>query len=259
MPRLENAEMFRGVGASDLVVESPRVSDTTVGPGDEFTLTATVRNQGGGITPGIHLFYYRSTDPHISRRTDTQVGSRSLSSLGANRSDTVRRTLTAPTSPGTYYYGACVNSYKGEADPNNNCSEGVKVTVTQNRLKPGLVVQSVSPSKPTVSPGERFTLSATVANRGTAESKTTTLQFYRSSNDKITTSDTHLRTVTVGGLGTPLGGRSTSTERITITAPTAPGTYYYGACVDRGGGETHCSDAVKITVQRASVTPRLSD
>ena len=123
--------------------------------------------------------------------------------------------------------------------------------------KPDLVVESPPRvSKSTLSPGESFRLSATVANRGTAESGSTTLRYYRSSDPKISTSDTQVDTDTVNGLGLPTGGRSTSDESVTLTAPTTPGTYYYGACVDRVSNEdttnNNCSTAVKIIVEPPS-------
>ena len=274
-PRLEGAEIFQGLGTYDLVVDSPRVSDATLSPGAEFTLSVTIRNRGGGVTPLISLYYYRSSNDTISMRTDTEVGFEFLSSLGANKSDTESITLIAPMTPGTYYYGACAGIMHDEANQGNNCSDAVKITVSQSQPErvptgleglgevlppevieiiggtPGLVVQSMSVSKSTVSPGERFTLTAIVANQGTAESGPTTLRFYRSENAIITTGDTRLETVSVSGLGLPLGGRSKSTERITLTAPTSPGIYYYGACVDREEGEPDCSDAVKVTVRGA--------
>ena len=56
--------MFEGEGTFDVVVESARVSgDTTVAPGAEFTLTVTIANRGGGITPNINVYYLRSTIP----------------------------------------------------------------------------------------------------------------------------------------------------------------------------------------------------
>ena len=38
--------------------------------------------------------------------------------------------LTAPSSPGTYYYGACVAAVTDESDTTNNCSASVPVTVS---------------------------------------------------------------------------------------------------------------------------------
>ena len=37
--------------------------------------------------------------------------------------------LTAPSSTGMYYYGACVDAVAGESDTTNNCSSSVRVTV----------------------------------------------------------------------------------------------------------------------------------
>ena len=37
--------------------------------------------------------------------------------------------MNAPSSAGTYYYGACVDNVSGESDIRNNCSTGVRVTV----------------------------------------------------------------------------------------------------------------------------------
>ena len=38
--------------------------------------------------------------------------------------------LTAPSSPGTYYYGACVDAVPNESDTTNNCSS-LPVTVSE--------------------------------------------------------------------------------------------------------------------------------
>ena len=53
---------------ADLVVESTSVSDSTLTPGQSFTLRATVRNQGTGQSAATTLRYYRSSNRTISRR-----------------------------------------------------------------------------------------------------------------------------------------------------------------------------------------------
>ena len=114
-------------GAPDLVVELPAVSDSTLAFGQPFTLQVTVRNQGFGPVSAITLDYYRSTDATISS-SDTEVdGDESL--LFASEAIS----LLAPEDEGTYYYGACVKSVGGESNTNNNCSDGVRVTVSQGR------------------------------------------------------------------------------------------------------------------------------
>ena len=364
---------------SDLVVEQLIVSKSTLVPGENFTLSATVTNEGTGNAAATTLRYYRSTDATIST-SDTQVGTDSVSGLGANGSSAESITLTAPTSAGTYYYAACVEAVTGESLSDNNCSDAVSITVqpsesdtevtsdesgtpaftaepgdddtsleieimdrwdfgdfseayyvqvrkktpqgpwisgcetitppvlspgqyatgfftvTITGLEPGttyqvrynkntgaffcnpfgevsgpwsaigegttsgevlqsdLVVEQLTVSKSTLTPGENFTLSATVTNEGAGGAAATTLRYYRSTDATISTSDTEVGTVSVSGLGAV----ESSDESISLPAPSSPGTYYYGACVEAVTGESssdnNCSDAVSITVEQ----PRLS-
>ena len=116
------------VSNPDLVVGQPTVSQSTLAPGENFTLSATVANNGAGSAAATTLRYYRSTNTTISS-SDTEVGTDSVSALGANQSSAESITLTAPSSPGTYYYGACVEAVTGESSSNNNCSAAVSITV----------------------------------------------------------------------------------------------------------------------------------
>ena len=112
---------------SDLIVESLLVSDNILTVGQSFTLSAIVRNQGFARTPLTTLRYYRSTDAMFFTRDE--VGTDYVGRL--NREETSAETieLTAPPNPGTYYYGACVESVIGESDTDNNCSDAVGVVV----------------------------------------------------------------------------------------------------------------------------------
>ncbi len=118
-----------GTGSPDLIVESPSVSNSTLTVGQSFTLRATVRNQGSGQAAATTLRYYQSVDAIISSN-DTQVGSNAVGSLNASISSVESISLNAPSSAGTYYYGACVASVSGESNTGNNCSRGVRVTVS---------------------------------------------------------------------------------------------------------------------------------
>ena len=121
----------------DLVVESARVSDTTLEPGDRFKFYATVRNQGSGEADRTTLRYYLSIDSHISS-SDNRVDTDSVTSLDPNESDEVWDSLTAPDTPGTYYYGACVDSVTEESNVSNNCSTAVRITVQNAQTSHGL-------------------------------------------------------------------------------------------------------------------------
>ena len=117
-------------GPSDLVVESPTISDSTLAFGQPFTLQATVRNQGSGPADATTLVYYRSIDATISS-SDTRVGSDDVSLLFASDTRVESIALIAPEDVVTYYYGACVQSVVGESNTDNNCSDAVSVTVLQ--------------------------------------------------------------------------------------------------------------------------------
>ena len=113
---------------SELAVFPVSVSKSTLSPGEDFTLSATVRNQGKVSADGTTLRYYRSTDTTISS-SDTEVGTDSVSGLDANEMGDKSIRLTAPTSAGVYYYGACVDTVENEITPDNNCSTAVPITV----------------------------------------------------------------------------------------------------------------------------------
>ena len=233
-----------GGASPDLVVQSPTVSDSSPGEGASFTLRATVRNRGSVASAPASLVYYRSTDSTIST-SDTQVGTDEVGGLAASGTSNESIVLTAPSSAGTYYYGACVNPVSGEASTGNNCSDAVPVKVVE---RPDLVVEQPSVSNGNPDAGASFTLSATVRNRGSSSSAPTTLRYYHSTDSTITSSDTQVGRDSVGGLA----ASGTRNESISLNAPSSAGTYYYGACVDPVSGEAstgnNCSDAVQVKV-----------
>ena len=119
----------------DLVVQTPSVSDSSPNAGESFMLSATVRNQGNGRSASTTLRYYHSLDATISTG-DTEVGTDAVGSLTAAASSDQSISLTAPSSAGTYYYGACVDPVSGEYATRNNCSRAVTVTVASSTGDP---------------------------------------------------------------------------------------------------------------------------
>ena len=118
---------------------------------------------------------------------------------------------------------------------------------------PDLVVEAVRAEPDTVAPGEEFRLYATLKNRGTEESTATTVRYYRSTNDIISTQDTELS----NAKRDPLAANAAIRRYLTVTASTTPGVYYYGVCVDSVTDESNtnnnCSTAVSVTVTEPSV------
>ena len=226
----------------DLVVESLSVDENSVDPEERFTLSATVRNQGNEESDATTLRYFRSTDSTIST-TDTQLDTDDVRGLRPERTGDESLRMEAPTDAGTYYFGACVDSVTDESNTQNNCSDGVAVTV----LGVDLVVQSASASESRVELSDSFELSATVRNQGEGESDSSTLRYYRSTDSTIDAGDTQLGTDNVSSLDPD----ETDSESETVYAPVTAGTYYYGACVDSVTGESdtlnNCSTGVEIT------------
>ena len=99
----------------DLVVGTPTVDDSSPYTGASFTLAATVTNNGDGESVATTLRYYRSTDATITT-ADTEVGTDAVGALAAAGTGEQSIDLTAPSTAGTYYYGACADSVSGESD-----------------------------------------------------------------------------------------------------------------------------------------------
>ena len=241
----------------DLAIYSVVVSSTNLLAREPFTLSVAVRNQGGAMSPATVLRYYRSTNGTISSK-DRQVGTDPVGTLSsaATRAESVR--LTAPSTPGTYFYGACVRTVSGETVTGNNCSQAVRVTVRRGGGGgggpggPDLVVESISIEE-SLEAGERFTLSATVRNQGSDRAASTTLRYYRSTDPTISTMDMELDTDYVSRLA----ANETSEESGYLTAPLSGGIYYYGACVDGVSGETDTGNNCSVALTLAIGSPDL--
>ena len=116
-----------------------------------------------------------------------------VSRLDASESGDESVSLTAPSTPGSYYYGACVDAVTDESVTTNNCSSAVTVTVGAAPA-PDLVVESPTVSNSAPDAGARFTLSARVRNQGNGRSDSTTLRYYRSTDAAITSADSEADT-----------------------------------------------------------------
>ena len=236
----------------EVVVEAPTVDNATVQSGASFILSVTVSNDGTATSPAITLNYYLSADTTITS-SDTVVAVAVVAPLAAGASSNESDSLTASSTPGTYYYGVCVDAVSGESDATNNCSSAVSVVVTA----PDLRVGSVSASPDSMFIGASFALAATVSNAGDASASATTLRYYLSADTTISSADTEVASAVVAALA----GGASSNESDSLTAPSTPGTYYYGVCVDAVSGESettnNCSSAVSVVVKERPVDLRV--
>ncbi len=109
------------------------MSDDSLDTGESFTLSTTVSNTGDGESAATTLRYYRSTDTTITT-SDTQVGTDGVGALAASGSSAESIELNTPSTPGDYFYGACVDPVVGETGTNNNCSDSVPVVVKERQI-----------------------------------------------------------------------------------------------------------------------------
>ena len=165
--------------APNLQVVSPQVSDSS--PVARFTLRVRVINWGDRPSAATTLRYYRSTNATISS-ADTHVGTGRVGALGNRKTRWESIDVTAPSTAGTYYYGACVDAVAGESDTTDNCS---RQSATVEVVAVGVAAQSapvqvVSPQVRTAKGG--FTLRVRVINWHA-------LRYYRSTNAAISSAD----------------------------------------------------------------------
>lgn len=228
----------------DLAVSSLSLSDTDVFTGSSITINAIAQNIGDAEAESTTLRYYRSIDPTIAIN-DTQIGTDVITILPANGTNNESITIIAPSTGGTYYYGACIDSVTDESTTNNNCSTGIEVTVNS---PPDLMINAFSTNTQNVLTGSLITLNASARNIGEATSGSSTIRYYRSTNATIDTNDTQVGTDAVSSLAT----NDTSDQATNVTVPNTGGTYYYGACIDTVSDETitgnNCSSSVAVTV-----------
>ena len=135
----------------DLVVLGANVSDSSPEPGGKFWLIVTVTNDGAGQSAATTVRYKRSSDSTITT-SDTTIDTEAVRVLDRHQGKAATIKLTAPSTAGTYYYGACVDAVAGESDTTNNCSSSVRVTVTQANT-PSKRASRPTPTSPTDPPG----------------------------------------------------------------------------------------------------------
>jgi len=233
----------------DLTVRHPSAQPNIVQPGYDISLSATVKNLGTATASSTYLRYFRSLDPEIST-SNLQVGAVPVTSLLPGGDSLKTITVSAPSNPNTYYYGACVDSVGDEVSTDNNCSVSAWVTVQNDtQTGPDLIVASISAQDPVVLIGDRPTLTVQVKNVGTELSASTAVHYYHSTDTIIETGDDEVGSADNISEITPNESKY-SLEH--FPSPDTPGQHYYGACIEPVDREievdNNCSNAVPITI-----------
>ena len=250
------------VQAPDLVVTSLSVGDKRVEAGRKFRIDVKVHNQGKARSSPTVLRYYRSGDTNLDRSTDEPVATDDVDSLEPDEYDTEYSSPKAPSSVGTHYYYACLDTVANESDTGNNCSSSVSVTVApRGQRAPDLVPSPPvflvwNPNGRTQSvvsgpvSGSSIILRVDVSNVGNVKSSEPTVRVYRSENSNFSdSSEVQLFEATQG---IPAEGERSVTH-LQHEISYLSGKYYYRACVDQVAGETNttnnCSGTATLTVE----------
>ena len=122
---------------ADLTVRSVSVRDADLRPRDSFTLRVVIENRGASEAPPTTLSYYSSRDSTITVN-DRAVGTDLVRGLAASETSTNSIRLTAPSTAGTYYYGACVDSVSDDGNTASHCSYAAAVKVSVPEAPPEL-------------------------------------------------------------------------------------------------------------------------
>ena len=112
--------------APDLAVLGIDASDG-VETGERFRIGVTVQNLGDGQSAATTLRWLQVT----TGASDTELGTDVIRALNLHQANFETIRLTAPSTPGTYTYKACVDSVAGESNTTNNC-RSVTITLTNN-------------------------------------------------------------------------------------------------------------------------------
>lgn len=257
--------------------ESSVQQSVTVAPSASFRYWARANRTGMRAWTSTSINFKRSSNTLISM-LDTTIGTGELtySNMGGSVSRYWRDwylDVTAPSQPGVYYYGACIDDIPFESDTSNNCGSAAEyVTVTVSVPLVNLTVGSLlAPLRAYSSSDIQFTRSgvweldqvsdpwveATVANAGPRRSGSTTAVLYRSGDQTFNLAeDDAVATAAVPALEA-LGTHSMTFSDIAL--PSAPGTYFYAVYVREVSGEigtednwSPASQDIRIVVQRPS-------
>lgn len=243
--RADLIEYLLSTTAKDLLIN-------TVSPGGAVTVEYNTLNAGHATATGVVADFRLSTNNIIST-SDTSLGTVFLGSISQNSYVNPTATLTIPANQpaGTYYVGWILSTSASEYSTDDNSVVIANETLT---VAPAVVghpnLQTIGPgvSKVSMLTRESFVASATIENLGNAASAATTLRYFASTDSTITTSDTPMGTAAVVALGA--GG--TAAYSAAVLAPTLPGTYWIGGCVDAVADETvtanQCSTGVAIAL-----------
>jgi hypothetical protein len=218
--------------AADLVTTAVSGPPASQNRDTQFSVTDTVRNQGGVTAASSSVLYYLSLDTSRDASDISFSTSRTVPSLVPGQTSTGSRSVKIPASTplGTYFLLACADG-KGliaEGNETNNClASVVRMTVTA----PDLRAMALSNPPAAVVRGKSFNVTDTTVNAGTGPAGASLTRYYLSTDARKNSGDVLLS----GSRAVPLllaGATSTGTTSVTVPSGTSAKSYFLLACAD---------------------------
>ncbi|MGI9346005.1 MAG: CARDB domain-containing protein, partial [Gammaproteobacteria bacterium] len=198
-------------------------------------------------TPASTLTYYRYTDATLATVAETFTDTVSIPAIAAGTSATTDTSvsLTAPSTAGSYYYGACMPTTGNDTDASNNCA-----SATVTAVVPAWDLSASNITAPATAPlPDAFDLSATVSNAATANFNSpadATLRFYRS--DDSTMGGSNDSTISSVISVTPLAPGANQVYTVSNWgAVTQAGDFWFYACISDTNGADSSNDCTSLT------------
>jgi len=228
---------------------SAGASDTTPSVGQSVTVTTSMSNPAY-IASGVHLARTSFPSGLVLEGVSTTREDGVVMDFGTASNLTVGNIIQGDTRSVRWTFrptseGSKTLSFRAWSENGGTRTASVILSVGS----PDLVVDTPTLSSSSVSVGASLGIQTVVRNQGTGASASTTLTYYRSSNDVISSFDTELGTDFVGSLP---GNGGSSVESIGTAISNTAGTYWIGACVDTVPDESdtnnNCSAGRRIQV-----------
>ena len=228
-----------------------------------FRPQVTLINQGGISEPIVFNYYKSPTaftipdNSNLISSSDIVVGAITTSQFSKNsatfyrisgltNSDTYNDATTDITvrSRGIFYYGVCIEDVRGEETTADNCASQRVVVINRadaNNSRLNSSITQIKTDKNRIAAGEGVTFTTSVQNNSVSPENNILLNYFRSSDNIITTGDI--------GIGSDFHFTlvANTTEDISLKFPlTERG--YYGVCVAGSRSVNNCSNAIFIEV-----------
>ena len=224
---------------------TPTVDDTTPETGATFELSATVSNAGDAESVATTLRYYRSTDATITA-SDTEVGTDAVGALAASGTSAQSISLTAPSTAGAYYYGACVEAVTDESDTTDNCSASVKVDVEEPAQPSAASVEVTAPQE-WAPVGGTVTYTASVLDSEGEEMSGYTFTWSSSDTTKATVDSSGVVTAKAVGEAT-ITATASATTSVTVNARPLARNFGAAGAVPASNSESVLKGSLKMDV-----------